>query len=792
MSFSDSLLTASKADSEAGSATNAGPKATRQPKSTSEDAKTSLAVSEGTPIQSPIVSQLSVSQQQAQLTSTAIPAVEVPLAAPVTSSDATAVMTGQPIGDLVAGSTAGTASTIAQLGVAESASNLSSYSQPGRVLFQKAPISSGSSIKGIKALAAAPSTTGNSVSDGGVTASSIAVQSMIPNPVLNAALEGAAKSLPQSALNAVSSVASNASLNAASNTTPIAVPDARSSATANGIANPVLSAASNTIPIAVPDPRSSATANAILNPVLNASPEEAVNSLSQSALNGVASVTSNASLNAASNTIPIATPDAQSNALKNAIQSPVPSAAPDEEQSSLSQSVLNAVSSVASVSSSNAASNLTPIAASTAVSKGLQSSFLKAVLKAFAGVIPSGLANSAPSTAARVLANSGQSSDLSAVHNAVANTVHIEIPDVASNAASNTPLNAEPVLTAHAAQSASPKEGVAPETSSVSTSRAIPPAASPDQTMPATVLNIPVATADQLAAQNQSAGGSLAASQAGQSGLNSTSVTKLSAISSVNGKIGSADATGEATGLKQHAPSASNQANFQTGSQEAVPSADQSQVSASSQGQGTAAAQGSFASHAVVDGAHAQTATIASPVQASPALASATGNAAIAPDRAAPAVTAAPQAPPVINTARLIQSAGQSEMRVGMRSNEFGNISISTSATRDSISAQISLDHGELAKTLAAHLPEIQARLGTNQSVDVRIDSSGARGGLGAGTSGSFSDGASGDSGGSRQQAGNATSSYSRNGFTDRQFSPAALAVTTNDGGLNARLDIRV
>ena len=708
MSFSDSLLTASKADSEAGSATNAGPKATRQPKSTSEDAKTSLAVSEGTPIQSPIVSQLSVSQQQAQLTSTAIPAVEVPLAAPVTSSDATAVMTGQPIGDLVAGSTAGTASTIAQLGVAESASNLSSYSQPGRVLFQKAPISSGSSIKGIKALAAAPSTTGNSVSDGGVTASSIAVQSMIPNPVLNAALEGAAKSLPQSALNAVSSVASNASLNAASNT------------------------------------------------------------------------------------IPIATPDAQSNALKNAIQSPVPSAAPDEEQSSLSQSVLNAVSSVASVSSSNAASNLTPIAASTAVSKGLQSSFLKAVLKAFAGVIPSGLANSAPSTAARVLANSGQSSDLSAVHNAVANTVHIEIPDVASNAASNTPLNAEPVLTAHAAQSASPKEGVAPETSSVSTSRAIPPAASPDQTMPATVLNIPVATADQLAAQNQSAGGSLAASQAGQSGLNSTSVTKLSAISSVNGKIGSADATGEATGLKQHAPSASNQANFQTGSQEAVSSADQSQVSASSQGQGTAAAQGSFASHAVVDGAHAQTATIASPVQASPALASATGHAAIGPDRAAPAVTAAPQAPPVINTARLIQSAGQSEMRVGMRSNEFGNISISTSATRDSISAQISLDHGELAKTLAAHLPEIQARLGTNQSVDVRIDSSGARGGLGAGTSGSFSDGASGDSGGSRQQAGNATSSYSRNGFTDRQFSPAALAVTTNDGGLNARLDIRV
>jgi hypothetical protein len=127
-----------------------------------------------------------------------------------------------------------------------------------------------------------------------------------------------------------------------------------------------------------------------------------------------------------------------------------------------------------------------------------------------------------------------------------------------------------------------------------------------------------------------------------------------------------------------------------------------------------------------------------------------------------------------------------------MRSNEFGNISISTSTTRDSVSAQISLDHGELAKTLTAHLPEIQARLSSNQSVDVRIDTNGARGGLGAGTSGSFSDGATSDSRGSRQQAGNAASSYSGNGFSDQQFSRAASTLATNDGGPNARLDIRV
>ena len=736
VSFSDSLLTASKAgseagltaskvDSEAGSATNAGPKTTRQSKSTSGDAKTSLAVPDTTAIQSPIVSQLSALQQQGapaqqtQLTSVAIPSMELPVAASVASSE----------------------STIAQSGVAALARNLSSYSQPGRGLLQSAPVSSASTINGIKPLSVAPSTAETSASDRGVTALSIADQSMIPNPVLNAVPEDAANSLSQSGLNAIANVAPGASSHAASNTMPT-------------------------------DIQSNATANGIQNSLPNAGPEDAANSPFESALNAIASAAQVASSNAASNTIPVAAPDAQSN-------------------TSLSQSVLSAVSGVTSSTSSNTMSNSAQVAATTAVSNGLQSSSLKAVLKAFAGVIPSGLTSTAPNTAAHATASAGQSSNLSQVQNPDANAVHIEVPHVASNAVSNTPLNTDPAPIAHTAQSASPKEGVAPETSSVSASRATASPASPDQTMPATGLNIPAATTDQLAAQNQFTGETLAASQAGLPGLNSTSVAKLSAVSSVNGKIGSKDAADEATGLKQHASSASNQTTFQTGSQDATSSADQSQVGASSQGQGTAV-QGSFTSHAAIDSTHAQIATIASPVQSSPAPGNSTGHAAIASDRTAPAATAAPPAAPVINTAKLIQSAGQSEMRVGMRSNEFGNISISTSATRDSISAQISLDHGELAKTLAAHLPEIQARLGSNQPVDVRIDTSGSRGGLGAGTSGSFSDSTSGDSHGSRQQSGSAASSYSGNGFSDRQFSPAASAVTANDGGLNTRLDIRV
>jgi hypothetical protein len=147
-----------------------------------------------------------------------------------------------------------------------------------------------------------------------------------------------------------------------------------------------------------------------------------------------------------------------------------------------------------------------------------------------------------------------------------------------------------------------------------------------------------------------------------------------------------------------------------------------------------------------------------------------------------------PQASPVINTAKLIQSMGQSEMRVGMRSNEFGNISISTSSTRDLISAQISLDHGELAKAIAMHLPEMQARMGGNQALDLRIDMNGQ----GTGTSAGMQSGSQDESRGDRQQTANAAPGFSSNSVAERAFSPAAAAKASGDGGLDARLDIRI
>jgi hypothetical protein len=130
-------------------------------------------------------------------------------------------------------------------------------------------------------------------------------------------------------------------------------------------------------------------------------------------------------------------------------------------------------------------------------------------------------------------------------------------------------------------------------------------------------------------------------------------------------------------------------------------------------------------------------------------------------------------------------------MRVGMRSNEFGNISINTSATRDLISAQISLDHGELAKTLATHLPEMAARLGGNQAVEVRIDMNGQAAGQGAGTSPGMSENAADQSRGDRQQRGSMGSGNSTNDLVEQGRAVAPAAMPAANTSLNNRLDLR-
>jgi hypothetical protein len=353
---------------------------------------------------------------------------------------------------------------------------------------------------------------------------------------------------------------------------------------------------------------------------------------------------------------------------------------------------------------------------------------------------------------------------------------------VVPNAIADTSLHAASAPVLHGAVNLSAGGEVAPKSSSVSTSQANQPAATPDPSGLATGLSDPVTAADQLVALIQPGGGLLVAAQTSASSGSPAAVAKPSEIASASDKDGANTAVSDTTGLKQHAQAASDQ----TGSQSAD---DQSQGSAPQQGQTSAPTQINLANHTIEVTYQAQTAGVAAPLQAAPTPAGLAGHTAGIPETAIPATIPLPQAVPVINTARLIQSMGQSEMRVGMRSNDFGSISISTSATRDLISAQISVDHGELARTIATHLPEMQARLGGNQAMDVRVDMNGQATGQGTRTSPGMSNGSADGSRGDRQQKGNAGSSQSADGFAGQRSSIAAVGLPS--GGADARLDIR-
>jgi hypothetical protein len=371
-----------------------------------------------------------------------------------------------------------------------------------------------------------------------------------------------------------------------------------------------------------------------------------------------------------------------------------------------------------------------------------------------------------------------------------------EVPGVVQNPTSSltasASLDAAPVPVAHAAANGAAKGDVAEKSAPVSANQANRPAAPPSPDGLATVPSVPDTTAGQLVALIQPGIGLIGPAQAGASGVSVAAAAKPSDVGVVNSKDGVSNSINELTGLKQHAQSASAPASSQPVSQETSPSGDQSQGGASQQGQNAATAQVAFPNHTIAAADHSQNPGIAVLSQAAPALASPSDHSPKTPQTAPPATVVLPQAVPVINTAKLIQSMGQSEMRVGMRSSDFGNISISTSATRNLISAQISLEHGELARALATHLPEMQARLGGNQAMNVRIDMNGQPAGQSTGTSTGMSNGSADQSHGDRQQKGSATSNQSAEGFAGHLNSIPMAVLPSAEGTLDVRLDIRV
>jgi len=65
----------------------------------------------------------------------------------------------------------------------------------------------------------------------------------------------------------------------------------------------------------------------------------------------------------------------------------------------------------------------------------------------------------------------------------------------------------------------------------------------------------------------------------------------------------------------------------------------------------------------------------------------------------------------MLHSAKLLERMGQSEVRLGIQAGEFGNIDIRTSMNHDKVTAEISVEHADLGRALAAELPSLQNKL---------------------------------------------------------------------------------
>jgi hypothetical protein len=65
----------------------------------------------------------------------------------------------------------------------------------------------------------------------------------------------------------------------------------------------------------------------------------------------------------------------------------------------------------------------------------------------------------------------------------------------------------------------------------------------------------------------------------------------------------------------------------------------------------------------------------------------------------------------MVQSAKLVERIGEAELRLGIRSGEFGSVDIRTSMIRNQFTAEISVERGELGRVMAAELPGLQSRL---------------------------------------------------------------------------------
>lgn len=136
------------------------------------------------------------------------------------------------------------------------------------------------------------------------------------------------------------------------------------------------------------------------------------------------------------------------------------------------------------------------------------------------------------------------------------------------------------------------------------------------------------------------------------------------------------------------------------------------------------------------------------------------------------------QPPSIVNTAKLIQGIAQSELRIGLQSRELGSIDIRTSIAAHMFSAQIFVEHRDVANTLSSELPGLYSRLADQRVLagPIQIHSDGLF------TSAGFDQG-------KRQEHVPSAEFNFKMGTVERESKSGSIfeAVTVND-----RLDIRI
>jgi hypothetical protein len=75
-----------------------------------------------------------------------------------------------------------------------------------------------------------------------------------------------------------------------------------------------------------------------------------------------------------------------------------------------------------------------------------------------------------------------------------------------------------------------------------------------------------------------------------------------------------------------------------------------------------------------------------------------------------------------VNTARLVERLKESEIRLSLRSADFGDVAIHTAIGHERLSARISLERDALSKVIASEIPALQSKLSQEHGIQATIE----------------------------------------------------------------------